>query len=297
MCAIAFRPFPLPVVVAPARRHGKLRVAYLSANFNRRATASLVAGLFERHDRSKFEITGISFGADEDAVARTRVVSAFDAFHDMRALSDRDIAQRMRDLRIDIAVDLMGHDPDARPGILASRPAPIQVNYLGCPGTMGADFIDYIIADSIVVPPSEEEFYTEKVVRLPDCYQVNDANRVIAETTPTRKEAGLPEKGFVFASFNNGNISRAGVRHLDGAADQDRRQRAVAVGGQRRHQVQSAPACRRARRRPRPPDLRAAHRRRPSTSRATASPTCSWIRFPAAPKPPPATPCGRECRC
>jgi protein O-GlcNAc transferase len=196
-----------PFIVAPARSRDKLRVAYLSANFNRRATASLAAGLFERHDRSKFEIIGISFGADENAAARTRVVSAFDAFHDMRELGDRDIAQRLRDLQIDIAVDLMGHDSDARPGILAPRPAPIQVSYLGWPGTMGADFIDYVIADSIVVPPGEEEFYTENVVRLPDCYQVNDANRVIAETTPTRKEAGLPEKGFVFASFNSGIIS------------------------------------------------------------------------------------------
>jgi predicted O-linked N-acetylglucosamine transferase (SPINDLY family) len=101
----------------------------------------------------------------------------------------------------------MGHRGDARPGILASRPAPIQVSYLGHPGTMGADFIDYIIADSIVVPPGEEAFYAEKVVRLPDCFQVNDAKRVIAEATPTRKQAGLPEKGFVFASFNGGNIS------------------------------------------------------------------------------------------
>ena len=200
-------PVSAPFVVAPARNHDKLRIAYLSANFNRRAVASLVAGLFERHDRAKFEIIGISFGAGEDAVARTRTVSALDAFHDMRALSDRDIAQRMRDLEIDIAVDLMGHGGDARPGILASRPAPIQVNYLGHPGTMGADFIDYIIADSVVVPPGEEQFYVEKVVRLPDCYQVNDAKRVIAETTPTRKQAGLPEKGFVFASFNDGNIS------------------------------------------------------------------------------------------
>jgi protein O-GlcNAc transferase len=199
-------PVSTPFVVAPARNRDKLRVAYLSANFNRRA-ASLVTGLFERHDRSKFEITGISFGTDEDATARTRVVSAFDAFHDMHALSDRDIAQRLRDLGIDIAVDLMGLGGDARPGILASRPAPIQVNYLGHPGTMGADFIDYIIADSVVVPPREAEFYAEKVVRLPDCYQVNDAKRVIADTTPTRKQAGLPEKGFVFASFNSGNIS------------------------------------------------------------------------------------------
>jgi protein O-GlcNAc transferase len=191
----------------PARNHDKLRIAYLSANFNRRAVASLVAGLFERHDRSKFEITGVSFGADEDAAARTRVASAFDAFHDMHGLSDREIAQGLRDLEIDIAVDLMGHGPDARPGILAFRPAPIQVSYLGYPGTTGAGFIDYIIADSIVVPPGEEAFYTEQVVRLPDCYQVNDAARVIAEQTPSRKEAGLPENGFVFASFSGGDIA------------------------------------------------------------------------------------------
>jgi protein O-GlcNAc transferase len=196
-----------PFLAAPSRTHDKLRVAYLAANFNRRALSSLVAGLFERHDRSKFEVTGISFGADEDAAARSRTVSALDAFHDMRALSDRDIAQRLRDLEIDIAVDLMGHGTDARCRILASRPAPIQVRYLGHPGTMGADFIDYIIADSTVVPSGEEPFYAEKVVRLPDCYQVNDANRAIAEQTPTRKDCGLPEKGFVFASFNSGIIS------------------------------------------------------------------------------------------
>jgi protein O-GlcNAc transferase len=192
---------------APARKHDKLRIAYLSANFNRPAVASLVAGLFERHDRAKFEITGISFGIGESAAARTRVVSALDAFHDLHALADEEIAQRLSNLEIDIAVDLTGHGPDGRPGILASRPAPIQVNYLGYPGTMGAAFIDYVIADSIVVPPGEEDFYTEKVVRLPDCCQVNDAKRAIAEVTPTRKDAGLPENGFVFASFNSGIIS------------------------------------------------------------------------------------------
>jgi hypothetical protein len=185
----------------------------------------------------------------------------------MRALSDRAIAQRLRDLEIDIAVDLMGYRGDARPGILASRPVPIQVSYLGHPGTMGADFIDYTIADSIVVPPGEEAFYAEKVVRLPDCYQVNDAKRVITEATPTRKQAGLPEKGFVFASFNGGNIAAPVFDAWMGLLT--RRQRAVAVGGQRRHQVQSAPACLRARRRPRPPDLRPAHRR----GRASRSPS------------------------
>src|SRR5262249_8146872 len=137
-----------PAVSAPfrstaARGRDKLRVAYLAANFNRRALTSLIAGLIERHDRTKFLINGVSYGNEEDAATRTRTVSAFDAFHDMRGFDDREIAQRLHNLGIDIAVDLMGHGPDARPGILAPRPAPIQVSYLGYPGTTGADFIDY----------------------------------------------------------------------------------------------------------------------------------------------------------
>jgi predicted O-linked N-acetylglucosamine transferase (SPINDLY family) len=211
-CARQYLRDHVPEVSVPfrgtaARNRGKLRVAYLAANFNRRALKSLVAGLFERHDRTKFEITGISYGLEEDAASRTRTISALDAFHDLRGSDDREIAQRLHDLGIDIAVDLMGHGPDARPGILAPRPAPIQVSYLGYPGTTGADFIDYVIADATVVPRDEDGFYTESVVRLPDCFQINDAGRVIAEATPTRKDAGLPEKGFVFASFNSGIIS------------------------------------------------------------------------------------------
>ena len=190
----------------PARKHDRLRIAYLAANFNRPALASLVAGLFESHDRITFDIHGISFGPDEDAAEKTRVVRACDAFHDLHAASDRQIAERLRELEIDIAVDLTGHGRGARPGILATRPVPIQVNYLGYPGTMGADFIDYIIADSTVLPPGEGAFYSEKIVRLPGCYLANDAG-VIAEATPSRAEAGLPESGFVYASFNGGIIS------------------------------------------------------------------------------------------
>lgn len=192
---------------APARDRTKLRIAYLAANFNRPAIASLVAGLFERHDRAKFEITGISFGNEDNAATASRVIAACDAFHDLHSLTDRQIAGRIRDLGIDIVVDLTGHGRGGRPGILASRPAPVQVSYLGYPGTMGAEFIDYIIADAVTVPPGDEAFYTEKVVRLPDCFQVNDAARAIAATAPTRAEAGLPEQGFVFASFNGGIIS------------------------------------------------------------------------------------------
>jgi protein O-GlcNAc transferase len=191
---------------APARKHDRLRIAYLAANFNRPALASLVAGLLESHDRITFDIHGISFGPDEDAAERTRVVRACDVFHDLHASSDRQIAERLRELEIDIAVDLTGHGRGGRLGILASRPVPIQVNYLGYPGTMGADFFDYIIADSIVLPPGEGAFYSEKIARLPGCYQANDAG-VIAEATPSRAEVGLPESGFVYASFNGGIIS------------------------------------------------------------------------------------------
>jgi protein O-GlcNAc transferase len=194
---------PAPMHRATGRSHDKLRVAYLSANFNRHAMAHLMVNLFERHNRSLFEITGISFGPDDGSDIRTRMAAAFDRFHDVRDVSDRDVARLLADHEIDIAVDIMGYTQDARPDILSHRPAPIQVNYLGYPGTMGTDFIDYIFADSIVVPPGEEGCYAEQVVRLPDCYQVNDSQRPIAENTPTRQQAGLPEKGFVFCSFNN----------------------------------------------------------------------------------------------
>jgi protein O-GlcNAc transferase len=187
----------------PSRKHDRLHLAYLAANFNRPAVASQVAGLLEGHDRLSFEIHGVSFGPDEDAAERTRVVLGCDLFHDLHGMSDRQIAERLRELEIDIAVDLTGHGRGGRPGILASRPVPVQVNYLGFPGTMGAEFFDYIIADSLVLPPGEGAFYSEKIVRLPGCYQVNDAG-VIAEATPSRAEAGLPDSGFVYASFNGG---------------------------------------------------------------------------------------------
>jgi protein O-GlcNAc transferase len=191
---------------AAPRKHDRLRIAYLSANFNRPALASQVVGLLEGHDRARFEIHGISFGPDEDAAERTRVVLACDLFHDLHASNDRQIAERLRELEIDIAVDLTGHGRGGRLGILVSRPVPIQVNYLGYPGTTGADFFDYIIADSLVLPPGEGAFYSEKIVRLPGCYQVNDAG-MIAEATPSRDEVGLPNSGFVYASFNGGIIS------------------------------------------------------------------------------------------
>jgi predicted O-linked N-acetylglucosamine transferase (SPINDLY family) len=134
---------------------------------------------------------------------RTRLEAAFDRFIDARMMDDRAVAERMRDDGIDIAVDLKGYTANNRAGIFAYRGAPVQVAYLGFPATMGAPFIDYVIADRHVIPPQLESTYSEKVVRLPHCYQVNDRQRRIAEPAPTRAEAGLPDRGFVFCSFNN----------------------------------------------------------------------------------------------
>jgi protein O-GlcNAc transferase len=182
-------------------RHDRIRVAYLSADFHDHATAHLTAELFELHDKSRFETHAISLGPDRNDEWRTRLRKAFTRFHDVRNHSDRDVAALLRNLEIDIAVDLKGHTSGSRPGILAFRPAPIQVNYLGYPGTMGADFIDYVLADRLVIPDEQHPFYTEKVVYLPDTYQPNDTRRRIDEHAPTRDEAGLPEDGFVFCSF------------------------------------------------------------------------------------------------
>src|SRR5215468_3467951 len=194
---------PRPFWIGATWRHDKVRIAYLSADFHQHATAYLMAELFERHDRSRFEVIGVSFGDDDKSDVRRRLVAAFDQFYDVRIKSDEEVAELLHGLQVDIAIDLSGHTQDSRPGILAYRPAPIQTSYLGFPGTMGAEFIDYIIADETVVPFDHQPFYAEKIVHLPDCYQVNDTKRNIAARTPTRQEAALPEKGCVFCCFNN----------------------------------------------------------------------------------------------
>lgn len=191
-----------PLWTGEVRQHDRLRIAYLSADFHNHATAHLMAGLFERHDRSRFEIIAVSFGPDDGSAYRTRLTTAFDRFCDVRQMSDEAVARMLHEMEIDIAVDLKGHTKDARLEILAHRPAPIQVSYLGYPGTTGADFIDYAIADETVAPFEHQSFYSEKIVHLPGSYQVNDGTRAIAATTPTRQDAGLPEQGFVFCCFN-----------------------------------------------------------------------------------------------
>jgi predicted O-linked N-acetylglucosamine transferase (SPINDLY family) len=194
---------PQPLWDGTIYQHDRVRIAYLSADFRGHAVASLIAELFELHDRGRFEVLGVSFGEDDKSEIRSRLIKSFDQFHDVRLKSDRDVAKLLNELQVDIAVDLMGYTRYARPDILAHRPAPIQINYLGYPGTMGAGFIDYVIADKIVLPSGQQCFYTEKIVQLPECYQVNDSRRMIADRIPTRREIGLPDQGFVFCCFNN----------------------------------------------------------------------------------------------
>jgi len=185
------------------RDRDRIHIAYLSADFHQHATAQLTAGLFEHHDRSRFEVTAISVGPNDHSDMRRRIEAAFERFVEAKPLGEDQIADMIRDLEVDILVDLKGYTQDARTGILAKRPAPIQVNYLGFPGTLGAGFVDYIIADRTLIPEHEFDCYAEKVAWLPDSYQPNDRNRPIADTAPVRTEHGLPEAGFVFCCFND----------------------------------------------------------------------------------------------
>lgn len=184
-------------------RSGKIKLGYYSADLHNHATAYLMAELFERHDKSKFELFAFSFGPDTQDEMRARLLLAFDHFIDVRQQSDKSVAQLSRELGIDIAVDLKGYTTGARPRIFSYRAAPIQVSYLGYPGTLGANYIDYLIADSTLIPPESQAYYSEKIAYLPNSYQVNDRKRVISTRSFSKQELGLPEKGFVFCCFNN----------------------------------------------------------------------------------------------
>ena len=183
--------------------HKKIRLGYFSSDLREHAVSYLIAELIELHDRTQFEVYAFSFdpGRIGDTM-RPRLMDAFDHWHDVQSLSDIEVAKLARTLEIDIAINLNGHTQGARNDIFAYRAAPIQINYLGYPGTMGADYMDYILADRIVIPEENQKYYSEKVLYLPDCYQANDTKRPIAEEIPTRAECGLPETGFVFACFN-----------------------------------------------------------------------------------------------
>src|SRR5258706_12958924 len=183
--------------------HDRIRVAYVSADFRLHPAATLAVGVFEQHDRSRFETIAISLGVDDGLGMRERIQSAFERFIDVRNQSDAEVAKLLRDMEVDIAVDMMGFTENALTAIFARRPAGLQLNYLGYPGTMGAPYMDYILADRIVIPASHQADYDEKIVYLPDTYMPNDDTRQIAERIPARIEAGLPDAGFVFCTFNN----------------------------------------------------------------------------------------------
>jgi predicted O-linked N-acetylglucosamine transferase (SPINDLY family) len=182
----------------------RIKLAYYSADFHNHATSYLMAGLFEMHDRSKFELIAFSFGPESNDEMRSRVEGSFDKFIDVRLKSDNEIVKISREMGVDIAVDLKGFTKDMRLGIFAKRVAPIQVNYLGYPGTMAAGYIDYIIADKVLIPDERHrKYYLEKVVYLPNSYQVNDSRREISSRVYAKKEFSLPEESFVFCCFNN----------------------------------------------------------------------------------------------
>lgn len=193
---------PAPLWRGERYRHGKIRVAYLSADFYRHATAFLMAGVFEQHDRTRFETVAVSYGPDDNSDMRRRLEAGFDKFIDVRQSPDRAIAEKLREMEIDIAVDLKGYTGGAWPGILAERPAPVQAHYLGYPGSLGASYIDYLIADEIITPPAARDAFVESLVLLPGCYQCNDSKRTTSPYIPSRMEAGLPERAFVFCCFN-----------------------------------------------------------------------------------------------
>ena len=183
--------------------HKKIRIGYFSADFRNHATAHLMAELFELHDKNQFELLAFSYGLRQEDAMRRRLRLAFDEFIDIAQMSDDDALSLVRSKELDIAIDLSGHTQDARTNLFARRMAPVQINYLVYPGTMGTKFHDYIIADSQIIPKGFEQFYTEKVLLLPNCYQANDRKKIISNLDYSRDQLGLPQSGFVFCSFNN----------------------------------------------------------------------------------------------
>lgn len=207
------------------RSASKIRIGYYSADFHNHATAYLMAEFFELQNKNKFELIAFSFGPNTQDESRQRILKAFDQFIDVTELSDQQVARLSREMGVDIAVDLKGYTKDSRPGIFSYRAAPIQVNYLGYPGTMGSPYMDYIIADPVLIPKSSQIFYSEKIAYLPNSYQVNDRSRKVSDRVFTRSECNLPDQGFVFCCFNNnykitpstlGSWSRI-LKHVEGS--------------------------------------------------------------------------------
>jgi predicted O-linked N-acetylglucosamine transferase (SPINDLY family) len=184
-------------------KRDKIRLGYFSMDFRIHPVSYLTAELFEVHDRDKFEVYAFSFGINTKDAMRTRLEAGFDQFIDVWGKSERDIAELAREMEIDIAIDLAGFTGESRTGIFARRAAPLQVNYLGYPGTMGTSYMDYLIADPQLIPEEAQAQYTEHIVYLPDTYMASDAARCISDQNFTREELGLPSDAFVFCCFNN----------------------------------------------------------------------------------------------
>ena len=183
------------------RQNQRTRIGYLSSNFGDHAVSDLLAEVLESHDRARVEIFAYACTPDDHSLMRARLHQACEHFIDIAHDTDDVAAARIRDDELDILVDLNGHTRGARTGVLTRRPCAIQINWLGYPGTMGADFIDYLIADGLVIPPGQASAYSERVLRMPHCYLPNDRQRVVAVPL-TRAEYGLPDIGFVFCCFN-----------------------------------------------------------------------------------------------
>jgi protein O-GlcNAc transferase len=199
----ALYPVPPDVEALALRPRGdKIRLGYFSPDFREHPVSMLMAELFELHDRERFEVMAFSFGPADDSAMRRRVAAAFDDFIDVTDKSDREAAMLAREFGIDIAIDLAGYTKHCRPGIFAFRAAPVQVSYVGYIGTMGAPYIDYLLADEVIIPEASRRFYSEKIAYL-SSYQVNDATRTVSDRVFSRDELGLPAKGFVFCCFNN----------------------------------------------------------------------------------------------
>lgn len=188
--------------VAPISER-RLRIGYFSADFRDHPVAQLLVELLETHDRDQFEVLGFSFRPPDTSLLGKRIVEAFDRFIDVSVKNDAELASLARELQLDIAIDLSGHTGGSRGRVFAQRIAPVQVNYLGYPGTLGANYMDYLIADTVVCPPGSEDWYSEKLARLPHSFMPHDSQQTISGRFPTRQESGLPGSGVVFCCFNN----------------------------------------------------------------------------------------------
>ncbi len=194
---------PSSLIKRPEKRPERLKIGYFSADFHNHATMYLMAGLLREHDRKQFEVYAYSYGLNKSGEWRNRAKRNIDRFFDVTELTDLQVKDLVRGHNLDIAIDLKGHTMHSRSEIFQYRLAPIQINYLGYPGSMGADFIDYIVADPVVIPEHQRQYYSEKIIYLPHTYQPNDNTREIAETNTSRSDAGLPNDAFVFCCFNN----------------------------------------------------------------------------------------------